>query len=85
MEAKLKRQGVEQLDEELFKYDYENYESETEEWLDDEEDEDEPEEEEMLSPEDIERVKLEIKDLENSATLPSRLSATQKPSNFLRA
>ena len=64
LEAKLKCQGVEQSDEDLFKYDYEDYESETEEWFDDEEDEDETDEEEMLSPEDIERVKAEIKDLE---------------------
>ena len=78
LEAKLKRQGVEQSDEDIFKYDYEDYESETEEWLDDEEDEDEPDEEEMLSPEDIERVKLEIKDLEKFRDLAFKIKRNSK-------
>ena len=78
LEAKLKRQGVEQSDEDLFKYDYEDYESETEEWLDDDEDEDEPDEEEMLSPEDIERVRLEIKDLEKFRDLAFKIKRNSK-------
>ena len=78
LEAKLKCQGVEQSDEDLFKYDYEDYESETEEWLDDEEDEDEPDEEEMLSPEDIERVKAEIKDLEKFRELAFKIKRNSK-------
>lgn len=78
LEAKLKRQGVEQPEEDLFKYDYEDYESETEEWLDDEEDEVQPAEEEMLSPEDIERVKLEIKDLEKFRDLAFKIKRNSK-------
>lgn len=77
LEAKLKRQGVAQSDDDLFKYDYEDYESETEEWLDDEE-EDEPDEEEILSPEDIERVKLEIKDLEKFRDLAFKIKRNSK-------
>ena len=76
LEAKLKCQGVEQSDEDLFKYDYEDYESETEEWFDDEEDE--PDEEEMLSPEDIERVKAEIKDLEKFRALAFKIKRNSK-------
>ena len=76
LEAKLKCQGVEQSDEDLFKYDYEDYESETEEWFDDEEDE--PDEEEMLSPEDIERVKAEIKDLEKFRELAFKIKRNSK-------
>ena len=78
LESKLKRQGYELSDEDIFKYDYEDYESETEEWLDDEEDEDEPDEEEMLSPEDIERVKLEIKDLEKFRDLAFKIKRNSK-------
>lgn len=78
LEAKLKRQGVEQSDEDFFKYDYEDYESETEEWLDDEEDEDEPDEEEMLSPEDVERVRQEIKDLEKFRDLAFKIKRNSK-------
>lgn len=78
LEAKLKRQSVEQSDDDLFKYDYEDYESETEEWLDDEEDEEEPDEDEMLSPEDIERVRLEIKDLEKFRDLAFKIKRNSK-------
>ncbi|MBD5425630.1 MAG: DEAD/DEAH box helicase family protein [Bacteroides sp.] len=78
LESKLKRQGVEQLDEDLFKYDYEDYESETEEWLDDEEGEEETNEEEMLSPEDIECVKAEINDLEKFRDLAFKIKRNSK-------
>ena len=78
LEAKLKRQGVEPLDEDLFRYDYEDYESETEEWLDDEEDEEETDEEDMLSPEDIERIQLEIKDLEKFRDLAFKIKRNSK-------
>lgn len=78
LEAKLKRQDVEPSDEDLFRYDYEDYESETEEWLDDEEDEEETDEEDMLSPEDIERVQLEIKDLEKFRDLAFKIKRNSK-------
>ena len=78
LESKLKRQGYELSDEDIFKYDYEDYESETEEWLDDEEDEDEPDEEELLSPEDIERVREEIKDLEKFRDLAFKIKRNSK-------
>ena len=78
LESKLKRQGYELSDEDIFKYDYEDYESETEEWLDDEEDEDEPDEDEMLSPEDIERVREEIKDLEKFRDLAFKIKRNSK-------
>lgn len=78
LESKLKRQGCELTDEDLFKYDYEDYESETEEWLDDEEDEEEPDEEELLSPEDIERVREEIKDLEKFRDLAFKIKRNSK-------
>ena len=75
LDAKLKHQGCELSDEDLFKYDYE---SETEEWLDDEEDENEPDEDEMLSPEDIERVREEIKDLEKFRDLAFKIKRNSK-------
>lgn len=75
LEAKLKRQGVEQSDEDLFKYDYE---SETEEWLDEEEDVEKSVEEEILSPEDIEHIRLEIKDLEKFRDLAFNIKRNSK-------
>lgn len=78
LEAKLKRQDIEHSEEDLFKHDYEDYESETEEWLDDEEDDEEPDYEEMLSPEDIECIKLEIKDLEKFRDLAFRIKRNSK-------
>lgn len=77
LEAKLKRQGG-QSEEDLFKYDYEDYESETEEWLDEEEEENEVDEEEILSPEDIERIRLEIKDLEKFRDLAFKIKRNSK-------
>lgn len=78
LEAKLRRQGVEQSEDDIFRYDYEDYESETEEWLDDEEDEVEEYEEEMLSPEDIEHVKAEIKDLQKFRDLAFKIKRNSK-------
>lgn len=76
LEMKLRRQGIEQPEDDLFRYDYEDYESETDEWFD--QDEEEPDQEEMLSPEDIERVKLEIKDLEKFRDLAYRIKRNSK-------
>lgn len=76
LEMNLRRQGIEQPGDDLFRYDYEDYESETDEWFD--EDEEEPDQEKMLSPEDIERVKLEIKDLEKFRDLAYRIKRNSK-------
>ncbi len=77
LEDKLKRQGIES-EENLFSYDYEDYESETDEWLDDEEDEDELEEEELLTPHDIECIKKEIADLEKFRDLAFKIKRNSK-------
>ncbi len=77
LEEKLNRQGVDP-DENLFSNDYEDYESETDEWLDDEEDEDEPEEEEILTPHDIECIKGEIADLEKFRDLAFKIKRNSK-------
>lgn len=77
LENKLKRQGIESEDN-LFTTDYEDYESETDEWLDDEEDEEEPEEEEILTPHDIECIKLEIADLEKFRDLAFKIKRNSK-------
>ena len=50
LEEKLKSQGIELSEDNLFKYDYEGYESESEEWTDDDDEEDESSDREMLSP-----------------------------------
>ena len=77
LDEKLKRQGIES-DESLFSNDYEDYESETDEWLDDEEDEEEPVEEEILSPHDIECIKKEIADLEKFRDLAFKIKRNSK-------
>lgn len=77
LDEKLKRQGIES-DESLFPNDYEDYESETDEWLDDEEDEEEPVEEEILSPHDIECIKKEIADLEKFRDLAFKIKRNSK-------
>ncbi len=78
LEAKLKRRGAEPSEADIFKHDYEDYESETEEWLDEEEYNEEPDKEEMLPPEDIERVRSEIKDLEKFRDLAFRIKRNSK-------
>lgn len=78
LEAKLKRRGAEPSEADIFKHDYEDYESETEEWLDEEEYNEEPDGEEMLPPEDIERVRSEIKDLEKFRNLAFRIKRNSK-------
>ncbi len=78
LEAKLKRRGAEPSEADIFKHDYEDYESETEEWLDEEEYNEEPDKEEMLPPEDIERVRSEIKDLEKFRNLAFRIKRNSK-------
>ena len=78
LEEKLKSQGIEQSEDNLFKYDYEGYESESEEWTDDDDEEDESSDREMLSPEDIERVKSEIKDLEKFRDLAFKIKRNSK-------
>lgn len=78
LEEKLKSQGIELSEDNLFKYDYEGYESESEEWTDDDDEEDESADREMLSPEDIERVKSEIKDLEKFRDLAFKIKRNSK-------
>ncbi len=77
LEDKLKRQGIE-FDVAMFSNDYEDFESETDEWLDDEEDEDETEEEEILTPKDIENIKKEIADLEKFRDLAFKIKRNSK-------
>ncbi len=77
LEEKLKRQGIES-DNSLFANDYEDYESETEEWLDDDEDEDEQDEDEILSPHDIECINKEIADLEKFRDLACKIKRNSK-------
>ena len=76
LEGKLKRQGVES-DGNLFSADYEDYESETDEWLDDEEDEEESEEE-IITPHDIECIRKEIADLEKFRDLALKIKRNSK-------
>lgn len=77
LENKLKRYGIES-EGNLFSDDYEDYESETDEWLDDEEDEDEPEEEDILTPYDIEYIKKEIADLDKFRDLAFKIKRNSK-------
>lgn len=77
LELKLKRQGIES-DDNLFSKDYEDYESETEEWLDDEEDDEEQEDEEILTSQDIENIKKEIADLEKFRDLAFKIKRNSK-------
>lgn len=77
LEDKLKRQGIEP-EENLFYDDYEDYESKTDEWLDDDKDEEELEEEEILSPHDIECIKKEISDLEKFCDLAFKIKRNSK-------
>jgi len=77
LEEKLKRQGID-ADDNIFSNDYEDYESETDEWINDEEDEDEPEEEEILTPHDIECIKGEIADLEKFRDLAFKIKRNSK-------
>lgn len=77
LESKLKQQGVELSESDLFQSDYEDYENSTEEWLDDEEDPDEMDDEE-LAPEDIENIKSEIKDIEKFRDLAFKIKRNSK-------
>lgn len=78
LESKLKRQGVELSEPDLFQSDYEDYESDTEEWLDEDEDEEEMSDEEMLTPEDIEKIQSEVKDLEKFRNLALKIKRNSK-------
>ncbi len=77
LEDKLKRQGIDP-EEDLFSNDYEDYESENEEWFDEEEDEQEQEEEEPLTPHDIECIKSEIADLEKFRDIAHKIKRNSK-------
>ena len=77
LESKLKRQGVDSSEPDFFQSDYEDYESATEEWLDDEEDSDEMDDEEF-APEDIENIKSEIKDIEKFRDLAFKIKRNSK-------
>lgn len=77
LESKLKRQGVELSESDLFQSDYEDYENSTEEWLDDEEDSDEMDDEE-LAPEDIENIKSEVRDIEKFRDLAFKINRNSK-------
>ena len=81
LKAKLAGQGVE-TENTLFSQDYEDYESETDEWLDEAEDSEEdgePEDsEEDGEPEDIERIKSEISDLEKFRDLAFKIKRNSK-------
>lgn len=75
LQQKLRRQDV-QAAPSLFTDDYEDYETETDEWLDDEEDT--PDEEEILTPHDIECIKAEIADLQKFSDLAFRIKRNSK-------
>lgn len=75
LEEKLKRQGIES-DDSLFINDYEDYESETDEWLDEEEEK--AQEAEVLTPHDIECIKKEIADLEKFRDLAFKIKRNSK-------
>ena len=77
LEDKLKRQGIEP-EEDLFSNDYEDYESENDEWFDEEEDEQEQKEEEILTPQDIECIKGEIADLEKFRGIAHKIKRNSK-------
>ena len=76
LKAKLRRHAGEPEDAELFA-DYEAYESDTEEWLDDEE-ETESEEEEILTPHDIECIRKEIADIKKFCDLAYKIRRNSK-------
>lgn len=75
LQQKLRRQDV-QAAPSLFTDDYEDYETVTDEWLDDEEDT--PDEEEILTPHDIECIKAEIADLQKFSDLAFRIKRNSK-------
>lgn len=77
LQSKLNGLGVE-TENNLFSQDYEDYESETDEWLDEEEDSEDDSEIEELTPEDIERIKLEIADLEKFRDLAFKIKRNSK-------
>lgn len=67
------------IEDNSFCFDYEDYESETDEWLDEEEDENlGAKEDEPLTPEDIECVKREIADLEKFRDLAFKIKRNSK-------
>ncbi len=77
LEAKLQQHGV-APDANLFTDDYEGYESDTEEWLDDDEDEAALEEDEILTPHDIECIKREMADIEKFRDLAYKIKRNSK-------
>ena len=77
LEAKLRQHGV-APDADLFADDYEGYDSDTEEWLDDEEDEATFESDEILTPHDIECIKQEIADIEKFRDLAYKIRRNSK-------
>lgn len=77
LQSKLKGLGAE-FENNLFSQDYGDYESETDEWFDEEDDSEEESEFEELMPEDIERIKLEIADLEKFRDLAFKIKRNSK-------
>lgn len=77
LKDKLARNSEESA-ESLFATDYEDYESEIDEWLNDDEVEEEIDEEDILSPHDIECIKQEIADLEKFRNLAYKIKRNSK-------
>lgn len=77
LEAKLQQHGI-VPERDLFTDDYEGYESETEEWLDEEEYETVPENDEILTPHDIECIKQEIADIKKFCDLAYKIKRNSK-------
>ncbi|WP_287921940.1 SNF2-related protein [Alistipes sp. UBA6068] len=77
LKTKLQQHGV-APDADLFADDYEGYDSDTEEWLDDEEDEAILENDEILTPHDIECIKQEIADIEKFRDLAYKIRRNSK-------
>lgn len=77
LETKLRRHAGEPEAAELFA-DYEAYESDTEEWLDDEEEEAAPEDDEILTPHDIECIRQEIADIKKFCDLAYKIRRNSK-------
>ncbi|WP_305155191.1 SNF2-related protein [uncultured Alistipes sp.] len=77
LETKLRQLDV-APDADLFADDYEGYDSDTEEWLDDEEDEAILENDEILTPHDIECIKQEIADIEKFRDLAYKIKRNSK-------
>lgn len=75
--TKLQQHGI-APDANLFANDYETYDSDTEEWLDDDEDTTVPDNDEILTPHDIECIKQEIADIEKFRDLAYKIKRNSK-------